>query len=522
MNGKTPLLLLALLLLSTICVNAQKLRAEFSMARFDSPADGPYLETYLKLKGSSLQLVEDKAESYSEVLIKCAITGTEGIAYQDHYIVQGPRMKNDSVKSDFIDQHRISLKPGKYVLEVSVKDVNDTSGRAILINQEILMEGVSSEATISDIQLVDEYYETEKQNVLSKVGFDLVPFTSNYFGEDRNELTYYVESYYRKGKFYWGAMVVAAVFNPAIALPVVLKLSVDQHVDVERFVFDVYIENADNANIVRGLRKFFRHKGQAVVPTLHSFPLDQVPSGNYNLVMEVKDNKNQVLARKVLFFQRNNGASNKDAVLDERRVNETYGTFVDRFKSEELTEYLRCLHPISTPKEIYHVNRTIEKNFFDQDMMKHFMYNYWIQRNPENPEKAWQTYWKKVESVNAEYTTNLKKGYDTDRGRVYLQYGAPNTIAPFYFEAETFPHEIWHYYRLEDHLNAPQSNRKFIFANTSRGSAEYDLLHSDADNEMNNPNWNFELNRRPNAVIDQENGNDGFGSKSREFFDNPY
>ncbi|TNF26811.1 MAG: GWxTD domain-containing protein, partial [Bacteroidetes bacterium] len=198
-------------------------------------------------------------------------------------------------------------------------------------------------------------------------------------------------------------------------------------------------------------------------------------------------------------------------------------TFVGKYnRPEELKEYLRCLHPISTQDEIQQVNQKM--NFNDVEMMKKFMYYFWKTRNPENPEQAWNNYWQEVEKVNAAYSTNMKKGYDTDRGRVYLQYGAPNTISPNYFEPNTYPYEIWHYYVLRDHLTADQSNRKFIFAQVDQGTKEFLLIHSDAKNEITNIRWNYDLHKRSTATIDldQEDTGEHFGGRSKEFFQNPY
>ena len=55
--------------LSVLNSEAQNLRAEFAMAEFDSPSEGPYVETYLKLKGNSLIPIEDESGFHSEVII---------------------------------------------------------------------------------------------------------------------------------------------------------------------------------------------------------------------------------------------------------------------------------------------------------------------------------------------------------------------------------------------------------------------------------------------------------------------
>ncbi|MEZ5195370.1 MAG: GWxTD domain-containing protein [Bacteroidales bacterium] len=73
--------------------------------------------------------------------------------------------------------------------------------------------------------------------------------------------------------------------------------------------------------------------------------------------------------------------------------------------------------------------------------------------------KAWETYLEKVNLVNLAYSTQIQKGYDTDRGRTYLKYGEPNAISESYNEPATYPYEIWHYYDLGN----GQRNKKFVF-----------------------------------------------------------
>ncbi|MFC2176600.1 hypothetical protein ACFLR1_06500, partial [Bacteroidota bacterium] len=49
-------LLTCITLFYAVQCTAQNIRAEFASARFYSPEDGPYLETYLKINGGSVLL----------------------------------------------------------------------------------------------------------------------------------------------------------------------------------------------------------------------------------------------------------------------------------------------------------------------------------------------------------------------------------------------------------------------------------------------------------------------------------
>ena len=52
--------------------------------------------------------------------------------------------------------------------------------------------------SISDIQLIDNYSIAETEDVLTKSGYSLSPFISNFYSKSINELTYYVEVYNTK------------------------------------------------------------------------------------------------------------------------------------------------------------------------------------------------------------------------------------------------------------------------------------------------------------------------------------
>ncbi|MGB0917889.1 MAG: GWxTD domain-containing protein [Flavobacteriales bacterium] len=477
----------------------QELRAELALSKFSSAENGPYLETYLRFKGESLKVAKTEAGMQATVIITYSISKAGNEIYKDAYKLNGPITEAGKMSSDFIDLQRIPVKSGKHEIVMTIKDANNPEGKEAKITQEAVFEDRAFKVFLSDFQLIDSYTKTSEDNIFSKVGYDLIPYTSNFYPETKDEISFYAEIYNTDRKFGGDG----------------------------EFLINMFVESADDGRIIGELRKFSKHAGQAVVPVLHSFPLVDVESGNYNLVLEARDRKNEVLDRQTILFQRSNPIESdyvaSDEVLQEDGTQNLDFTFVGKYnRPEELKEYLRCLHPISTEQEISDVNTRM--NYNDPVMMKRYMYNFWKQRNSEDPEKAWTAYWKEVEKVNANYGTNIYKGYDTDRGRVYLQYGPPNTISPNYFEPNTYPYEIWHYYVLQDHISANQSNKKFVFANVELGSQNFNLIHSDAKNEVNNRRWNHDLHKRSSMSIDldQEDTGGHYGGRSKDLFENPY
>jgi GWxTD domain-containing protein len=115
--------------------------------------------------------------------------------------------------------------------------------------------------------------------------------------------------------------------------------------------------------------------------------------------------------------------------------------------------------------------------------MKGFYYNFWLNRNP-NVNIAFMQYEEELKKANDIFGTPTRYGFDTDRGRVYLQYGPPNTIQDVPNDADALPYQVWNYYDLPT-----QKNVVFVFYTRDRSTNNYELIHSTARGERNDPKW---------------------------------
>jgi GWxTD domain-containing protein len=139
----------------------------------------------------------------------------------------------------------------------------------------------------------------------------------------------------------------------------------------------------------------------------------------------------------------------------------------------------------------------------DERALKQYFLNFWSKRDAANPEAKWLAYKKEVDFVNRVFGTNIKKGYITDRGRVYLQYGKPSQRLNFDREPSMYPYEIWQYYTINNGPNTVQrNNRRFVFYNPDLVTNDYFLMHSDAIGEVRDDNWQTRLQKRNNAFTD--------------------
>jgi GWxTD domain-containing protein len=168
----------------------------------------------------------------------------------------------------------------------------------------------------------------------------------------------------------------------------------------------------------------------------------------------------------------------------------------------------------------------MEKNFIyrqldatDLQTKQQFFFNFWDTRDHLNPVHAWSDYYELIFIVNSAYSTQIQKGYDTDRGRVYLKYGPPNIITESYNEPSSYPYEIWQYYELAGN----QRNKKFVFYTYDLITNNFKLLHSDAIGEVSNYRWQIYLNNRwyDPFDLDASQTPDIWGGKANDYYRNP-
>ena len=157
---------------------------------------------------------------------------------------------------------------------------------------------------------------------------------------------------------------------------------------------------------------------------------------------------------------------------------------------------------------IYVIANDDEKRFI-REAKKHtyeeldgFFATFWMKRYPSNPLQAWYEYYRNVMIANNSYSSLTFKGYQTDRGYVFLKYGAPSEIEKFPFTKEYYPYEIWYYYNTNN-----QNNIYFIFYSRDLVTNLYQLIHSTAKDELYDPRWKLILkakDARPISIEETE------------------
>jgi GWxTD domain-containing protein len=480
------------LIVNTNEVNAKKLQAFLTYSSFYSPQQGSYLETYLSVYGKSVNFVKNQNGKYQATIeVTMIFKQNETIKdYKKYDLLSQETDDTLKINFNFVDQQRFALTDGKYTYELSIADKN-SNNKPYHVSDEIILEYPITQVNVSGIELIESFKKTITPSIISKSGYDLIPYVSDFYPETIDKLTFYSEIYNSE-----------------------LILGKD-----DAFLVSYFIESYENMKTIPTLVKKKREQTKTVNVIFGEFDISRLPSGNYNLVIEARDKTNKILSFNKIFFQRSKPSIQfeiKD--IAALTVDET---FVANYMDKAILEdNIRSLYPISTEIERMFVNDKLKKA--DLILMQQYFFNFWLQRNGTDPENAWLNYKKEVDVVNSKFGTKVKRGYDTDRGRVYLEYGAPNEIVDRAFDSSSgldeswgsIPYQIWHYYKLKN-----QANRKFVFANPNLALGDYELYHSDAIGEINDPNWTNRLSRSNDLNTDNDPRNPK--GKAGNYFKNP-
>ncbi len=468
-----------------VSVPAQKINALFSYATFYNPEQGPYIETYLSVDAQSVDYKLNQNNLYqATVLVTIIFKQGDEIVNFKKYELNSPEIASDTAQKDnFLDVQRIALPNGTYEMNLTLQDKNNDLPK-IEVAQVIEISFPKDLVVFSDIEFFETMRKSTQKNMLTKSGYDVYPYLSAFFPESVDALGFYVELY-----------------------------NTDKTLG-ENQPFLVTYEIVDNQtkNTVQNFKAFKKLQSAPVNILTGMFDIKDLPNGNYLLHIEARNKNNELLSVKDAFFQRKNKLP--ELTLDKADIQ---GTFVENMTDEEVTEYIKAIAPIATEMEMVFAENQL-KNSNNLELKKQFFYHFWFSRNSENPEEAWKKYKADLAVVEKEYGTQIKRGYETDRGRVYLKYGPPNSVFARRNEPSAYPYEIWHYYRIDDF-----SNVKFVFYNPDLITNDYQLIHSTMFGEVNYPQWKVLIHRRTtqsqNPDLDQQQ--DHYVGNVDEYYDLP-
>ena len=487
---------MSLLVLLALAGNAQtrtkRLRPYLSTTTYCAPGLTPYVENAIAIENRSATYKEfepGKFKATVEITTMFRPYGDSLVCNLSKIALDSP-VVTDTANLDgaFIDQQRFSLPNGEYEMEISITDMNsgETLPSTTVTVSLDFKEGIPS---ISDILLFDTYAKADQLSACTKSGCDFLPRVYPFYGQSEDKLKFYAELY-----------------------------NSDQLYDEGKYLVNYYIETVESSNQMKDYSFSKRFDVGQVNILLNTIDIKDLPSGNYYLVVEMRDRSNALICSNSCFFQRSNPNVGFD-MGDLAGVN-VANTFVSQITEiDTLRKYIRYLDPICTEMERDYSSNLVRTD--DMTTMQQFLFNFWSTRSPMNPKQGFDDYLAAVRRVNMSFKTSSYPGYRTDRGYVFLKYGQPDKIMESPNEPGAYPYEIWHYYTV-----ANQRNKRFVFMSKDSAANDYQLIHSDVVGEINNPRWQLEIYSRIygqgyDQGVDQTEYERGWGSHAGDLYDNP-
>lgn len=458
-----------------------KLKAYIDQKNFYSPEIGHFSELHFQFVSYTLNYMPVEGGLQAKVAVQVVVRNTANdTVFKDGFALESPVMR-DSIIEDFYDVMRLPVSPGNYSISVSLQDLV-TNTDPMLGQLELSVDDLQKNISQSDIVIAELAVKTGEPTVFSKSGYDIIPRISNYYPADLTSMPYYLE-----------------VYNTPLLNDTTFGIS-------QRII------NVQNEQEIPEFSRLTKLKTQPVMPFLRNLDISKLPSGSYRLETSIVNRKNEIQGNSSnYYFERLNELEQfttiAEIVLDP--------TFQASITDDSLRYYLSSLIPISRPAEVRSIIETL-KTAKNENCRKHIQ-QFWLQTSGTNATESWRNYKEQVLIAQKFYGNNFQDGHETDRGRVYLQYGPPNTITTRENSPTEYPYEIWHYYKIKQF-----SNKRFVFYNPDLVNNGYRLLHSDLIGEPQNYRWQQTLSKRTTNNSNLDDPNDGltptYGGNSNYYY----
>jgi|GEM_PF-1814305 len=222
---------------------------------------------------------------------------------------------------------------------------------------------------------------------------------------------------------------------------------------------------------------------------LNSLPLDSLPSGLYYIIVKAYNGfmrsatDSAMVYRSFIVYNpefdrilaaRDSAAAASPAGGPDAVIDPIYAGMKERELDDEYGK-------------VRYIASDLERKVWDEltgaEAKGRFLTHFWQMRDPSpgtpaNEER--DDYFKRVEEAKNLYAAPMvPNGWDSDRGRVLLQYGKPDGVDRFFQEFNRKPYEIWTY---------SQRGYQFVFIDRTQ-TGTFTLVHSTAPSEVRNENW---------------------------------
>ena len=336
------------------------------------------------------------------------------------------------------------LPPGKYLIKMYRLTTKDGERVDSVEYKFTTSPFAEDKITISDLELCSRIVKnsTNTKSIFYKNTMEVFPNPMHMYGKENPDLYYYIELYN------------IAADNPK-----------DQ-ISIEAAIVD------EGGNILLQ-KQYMRTRENPSLVECGSFDISSLSSGLYTMVFAVTDlTANYSVYTRDNFFVMNPGQPSD--VEKDLTIAFAQSMFFSMPEAEvdEKFEQIEYIAPKEL-KKVYESLDTVEKK-------RHLLFKFWYEWEREG-KGLQKEYYERVQYANEHFRFANRKGWQSDRGRVYIVYGKPSRIEQFPNGPDYRPFEIWYYYELE-------GGSTFYFVDET-GFGDYKLVTSTYRDEIYHPGW---------------------------------
>jgi GWxTD domain-containing protein len=436
--------------LAAVPLSAQthSFRMNIDLAAFNYDKDMSYVELYYSFSRSGITYTKDNGSYTGAILVHSIIRRDDE---EQEPVVKTWRVPvtlgdtSNLVDRTLIGRVNYLLEPGRYRFAVISRDeARPEVSDSVEIPFEVRDFGTRS-ASISDLELASSIKKVEEDptNIFYKNTLEIIPNPTLLYGQPMPNLMFYAELY---------------------------------NLDVDPFLVKSEIVSSYGRTMTsKTQQRSGRHASRVEVGT-HN--IGALPSGVYTLILaygDTAENYRQSQSKAFYVF-------NPDVPFDSLEAAHVAELIASEFAAmgeDELNENFDMARYIATKAE-----RDIWGSLTGSESKRKFLTKFWRDRDTDQStpfNEFYAEYKQRVAVCNEQFRTAYRTGWRSDRGRVYILYGAPDYIDRRSNESDMKPHEIWRYDYIEGGVD-------FIFVDRS-GFNNFELVHSTKRNEINNPDW---------------------------------
>jgi len=419
---------------------------DVDFARFRMNDSTAVVEVYLAIPRHRLKFVEEGEMFSASFLCEISIFRGDAALIDHQWSAQNTAFRLDEIHPGqlLFTQAQFQVPVGEYRMAVRVEDENSREFGTKIITLAV-PHFPARDLTISDLQFASLISKDSTASLYQKNNYKVVPNPAALYGTGMPIVYTYSE-----------------IYN--------LSFPSDSSYEVAYRVVD------GNGREVKAPPAKRRHIVGASLVEVNALNIATLSSGTYTLETRVRDfhaNREALKARKFFVYRE------QDLAADQREAG-IADAMVEVYRRRSLAELDKEFETLR-----YIANEEEKKIFgsLTEEAKRDFLVRFWSRRDltPETARNEFRDdYLSRVEYANKSFS-GLGEGWKSDMGRVLLIYGYPSEVERIPSSGESRAYQEWNYYEIEGGV-------VFYFIDI-KGWGNYELVHSTARAELQDPDW---------------------------------